>query len=260
MNKNQTSLAVNNLTKFYSGIAGSKIHVLDELSFLINTGNENIISILAPFGAGKSTLLKIICGIEEPDSGEILLNKKKYSSCDSDIILIPEEPSSFPWLNVEQNINLALNLTNKNEYKINDLVSFAGLAGYEDHFPNNKSLGFRFRISLARALAVNPKIILLDDPFKKVDPETRKELYDVIKLISEKLNVIFILATTNISEAIYLSERIFMMKKNPGKIFNEMKLEKNKNDIKDETFFSIRKEIESSFKLEKVINDASFSI
>jgi ABC-type nitrate/sulfonate/bicarbonate transport system ATPase subunit len=126
------------------------------------------------------------------------------------------------------------------------------LTGYENHHPHNESLGFRFRISLARALAVNPEFILLDDPFKRMSSITKDEIYELLRSIEEKFKVSFILATTNIAEAVYLSNKIFLMKKNPGKIIEEIKLDaetlRKKGLNSHERFISLRNEIEKSFQ------------
>ena len=245
------SLELQNVSKYFIGPAGSKFNVLEDISFLIETPDDksNFISILASFASGKTTLLKIISALEKPDSGKVLLMKEPYIISSGKIPYIPEKPSSFPWLNVEQNINFV------SENKTNDLkelIDSVGLTGYENHHPHNESTGFRFRISLARALAVNPNFILLDDPFKRMSSITKDEIYELLRLIQEKFKVSFILATTNIAEAVYLSNKIFLMKKNPGKIIEEIKLDAEtlgkKGLNSHDRFISLRNEIEKSFQ------------
>ena len=151
--------------------AGARKHVLENIDFSIIQNPEagQIISILAPYGSGKSTLLRIIGGIENPSAGEVLLNNVNYKTSAQKIIYLSEEPSSFPWLNVRHNLMFASEINSNNgiEKNINNIISLVGLNGYENHFPDNASIGFRFRISLARALIINPKFILIDDSLKE---------------------------------------------------------------------------------------------
>jgi NitT/TauT family transport system ATP-binding protein len=245
------SLELQNVSKYFIGPAGSKLNVLEDISFSIETPDDksNFISILASFASGKTTLLKIIAAIEKPDRGNVLLMKEPHLRPTGKIPYIPERPSSFPWQNVEENINfVSLNKTND----LKELIDSVGLTGYENHHPHNESLGFRFRISLARALAVKPDFILLDDPFKRMSSITKDEIYELLRSIEEKFKVSFILATTNIAEAVYLSNKIFLMKKNPGKIIEEIKLDaetlRKKGLDSHERFISLRNEIENSFQ------------
>lgn len=245
-----SNLKLENISKCYPKAVGAKRNVLEDINLSIDSSEkrENFVSILASFESGKTTLLKIISAIEKPDSGKVLLQNEVYDNPTGKIVFIPEMPSSFPWLNAEQNINFIA----KNEAdKVKKLVKAVGLTGYENHHPHNESLGFRFRISLARALAINPSFILLDDPFRRMDTETKDEIYELLRNILVNFDVAFILATTNISEAIYLSSKIYLMKKKPGEIIEEIKLDADTLNAKglnrQERFVSLRNEIEKSF-------------
>lgn len=245
-----SNLKLENISKFYPKPAGAKLHVLEDITLSIETSEKDgsLVSILASFESGKTTLLKIISAIEKPDNGKVLLQNDVYDKSAGKIVFIPEKPSSFPWLNVEQNISFTTDISAN---KLKELIEAVGLTGYENHHPNNESLGFRFRISLGRALAVNPVFILLDDPFRRMDSETKDEIYELLRTVRVKFNVNIILATTNISEAIYLSDKIYLMKKNPGKIIEEIKLGAETLKIKglnrQERFISLRNDIEKSF-------------
>jgi len=261
-------LALNNVKKYFSGDGTDlafKTLVLNNISFEIQTSNESgkLVSVLAPFGAGKSTLLKIISALQKPSEGEILLNGKIYNEPRGEIAYIPEKPSSFPWLNTTQNIEFVTKETSSNKDKVNHLIDIAGLSGYEDHSPANKSFGFRFRIALARALAVNPEVILIDDSFKNMKSVTRKGIYELVLKIKEELKINFLVATTNIHEAIFLSDEILLMKKDPGTIFKKLCMDKkiaaNRFNITDD-IITARNEIESYFRGESKEDSISFSI
>lgn len=259
-------LEVKEISKSFSGPAGSKIILIDKISLSIpDEGKSGIYSVAAPFGAGKTALLKIIAALENYDEGEIILKSEKYNSPDGRIIYIPEKPSSFPWMNVEENIEFAVQ-SKKGEKSgsISDIISLVELTGYEKHIPHNKSLGFRFRISLARALALSPGIILLDDCFKNMSDETKNELYIIIKKICNKMKIFFLLATANITEAVLLSDKIFLMGKNPGIILKEISIPQSSEPIdkfrSSEIFTVLKKEIEATFKSRYIYPSINISI
>jgi ABC-type nitrate/sulfonate/bicarbonate transport system ATPase subunit len=248
-------LEVNNITKYFKGETGSKQLILENLSFSISE-EHNITSILAPFGGGKTTLLKILSGLDSDYMGEILLNGDKIKN---KFPFIPEKPVSFPWLNVSGNIRLFITMHEKNlkssSVNLQELIDLTGLTSYEDHFPHNKSYGFRFRISLARALAVSPQIILLDDPFKLMDSETKDEIFKLIKKISSLNKTKFILASSNITETALLSDRILVINMKPGHLSGEIIIDQYKKRLEQ-----IKDEIQEILQKETMINATNFSI
>ncbi|HVO74637.1 MAG TPA: ATP-binding cassette domain-containing protein [Ignavibacteriaceae bacterium] len=259
-------LQVKNLSKYYSRHGLEKLPVLESINFSIEESkNGRIISILAPFRTGKTTLLKIISALEMPSEGEVLLFGRKYENPDGEIAYLPEKPSHFPWLNVEENIKLISQIKDEKLpfETVKKIISLIGLTGYEDFIPHNKSYGFRFRAALGRALAANPKIILLDDVFKNIDTESRDELYMMLNEIKNELKLTFILTTTNVTESILLSDQIFLMYGKPGKMLMEIdpdKLKKASGNVKTEEFTSIRKEIETAYQVENFGSSINISI
>lgn len=265
MSKDMNILELRSITKIFSDEYGTKKKVIEDISLTIQADAPKITSILASFEGGKSTLLKIIAGIEKPDSGVVILNNGKYLQPDGKIVLIPEKSASLPWLNVRKNIELACRLEtcrkNERRYEINDLINLVGLSGYENHYPHNDSFGFRFRISLARALLFNPVVLLLDDCFKKMDQTVREEIYELVYKISEQTGTYFLIATTNVSEAIRLSGRILMMSKHPAKIYQEILIpDKFIYDYKSEMFTEYRRKVEDAFNAENKPGIINFSI
>lgn len=248
------NIAVENLSKEYTDEVGYRINLLKDVSFTVDKGS--VTSIVAPTGSGKSALLKIIAGLEDKTSGTINYNENQKN------IFIPSKPSSFPWLNVRQNISF--DIENVDQTRTNELVKLVGLEGYEDHYPHNRSVGFRFRISLAASLIRNPQLIILDEPFNEMDSATKGEIYLLIKKVNESLGITFLLGTTNISEAIFLSDKVYLMKKNPGEIIDEMNIDLGKSrslDIMDtDAFIDSRRKIENTFKTNKTQKLFTFSI
>lgn len=234
-------IEIKNLSKEFVDGFGFKTPVIKNLSFTIQ--DEKITSIISPKGAGKTTLLKIISGLEETTSGSI--NKEENQK----IFYVPSVSQSFPWLNVRENISFGLTKIDDNENK--RLISLVGLEGYDLHHPNNKSYGFRFRISLARSLAHQPSLILLDEPFNLMDIETKEEIFSLIREVNKSEKVTMLLATSSITEALVISDKIFLMKKNPAEIFSELEIDlpvvRDESIITSEKFVLLRTKIVNSF-------------
>jgi len=220
-NNNQT-IEIVNLSKYIEKDFGYRKLIFENLSFKIQTDYEHkIFSFLSPFGSGKTTLLKLICGLEKPSSGEIYFNNELLDISKKEITFIPTFPSSLPWLSVKENLELIFKINSKKiDYElINETIKLVGLDGYENFTPNKNSIGFRLRISLARAILNQPSLILLDEPFGKLDYETKNEIYNLLTDLKLKLNISFIIATSSISESVELSDEIFVL--NPNN-FSEM--------------------------------------
>jgi ABC-type nitrate/sulfonate/bicarbonate transport system ATPase subunit len=235
-------IEIKNITKIYSDEFGSKIKLFSDLSFSVTA--SKVTSIIAPVGSGKSSLLKIISGIDREYSGQIIRQRE------GKVILIPSEPSSFPWLSVKENILFG---TGKNaSVNIDEIISLVGLEGYENHYPDNRSIGFRFRISLARSIAHNPVCLCIDEPFTKMDDESKIEIYQLIRQINDKTGITILLTTTNISEAVFLSDKLYLMSKDPGRIFSTLDINfqgiRNASLFNSDIFISYREQIESLFK------------
>jgi ABC-type nitrate/sulfonate/bicarbonate transport system ATPase subunit len=200
--------------------------------------------------------MKIISGLDYDFEGVILLKGNKVVN---KLPFIPEKPSSFPWLDVEGNIKLVFRMLEEigsnSGYKLQELIDLTGLTGYENHFPDNKSYGFRLRISLARALAASSDIILLDDPFKLMDHETKDELFQLIKRISIEKKIKFLIATSNVTDALINSDKIFLMYKNPKDVVLEISVDKNNRGLEQ-----IKNEIRELLEKENIINMTNFSI
>lgn len=232
-------IKIKNISKIYTDEVGYKIHLLENVSFTIN--KNEFVSILAPKGSGKTSLLKIISNLNDYTKGDIENPNK--------VVFIPSQPSSFPWLNVLENIKFHSQL---NSDEIQEIINLVGLSGYEDHFPDNNSEGFRFRISLGRALAHFPDIVVIDEPFNSFNSETRKEVYSLLRSVFNRKEISIVLGTTNISEAILLSDKIYLMKKSPGEIINEVNIElpkdRNIKLFESSDFIDIRTQIERTFR------------
>jgi len=231
-------IEISSLNKDFIDQTGFTVHLLEDISLEIE--KDKISSILAPKGSGKSTLLKIISGLEGID-------KNNFLNRDKVISYIPSRASSFPWLDVRENI--VYNLPSVTDKKFSKAISAVGLDGYENHHPRNDSIGFRFRIALGRALIRKPELIVIDEPFNEMPSDTRQEIYDLLLTVKRELALTILIGTSNISEAVLLSDIIYLMDKNPGRIIGRMdnilNPERTTGIIEDESFITQRSEVEN---------------
>lgn len=257
-----------NISKDYEGSSGSHHNVLSDINLkLYETSNEGyIVTLIGRVNSGRSTLLKIISGIESQTSGTKKILGEEYNSADGRIIYIPEKPSSLPWLNVRENIEFVLEQKKITIDKtiVEKIINDVELTGYENHLPDDKSPGFRFRISLARALAVNPKIILLDEPFLRMSTETKSEIFSLLKSVCKNYQVAFILATINIIDSFILSKILFLLSRDTGTIFDKMDVELGNSTLhsplKDEKFLDLLNRVELKLREKNINETITFSV
>lgn len=198
----------------------SETEAIKNTNFSVDSGE--FVSIVGPSGCGKTTILSMIAGLLKPTSGEILLDGEKITKISTNVGYMLQRDNLFEWLTVNQNIKIGLKINhNKNcmsDQKLNELIKKYGLSGFEKAKPNELSGGMRQRVSLIRTLALNPKLLLLDEPFSALDYQTRlavqNDIYSIIR--SEKKTAI--LVTHDISEAIVMSDRIIVLSERPGTV------------------------------------------
>jgi NitT/TauT family transport system ATP-binding protein len=194
---------------------------LEGISLSVNPGE--FISLVGPSGCGKSTALRLIAGLIQPDKGAVA-----FPGGRPQIGFVFQEPTLMPWARALENARLPLDLEGISRRKANDLALHAlarvGLAGFEGAFPRELSGGMRMRVSVARALASGPKLLLMDEPFAALDEFTRQSLNDdLLKLWAEdQLTVIFV--THSVYESAYLSSRVAVMTPRPGRIAADITL------------------------------------
>lgn len=189
------NIKIESLSKNYSDIYGHTTQLFKNISFNIEIGK--VTTLLAPKGTGKSTLLKMIAGLDENNN----ITETR--------IFIPQKPSSFPWLNVSDNI--LFNMKNVDNKIFKTILNFIGLAGYADHFPNNSSVGFRFRISLARAIINQPELILIDESISSLRLKRKFEIYSLLRKVTSEMGIPILYSTSSVSEAIRLSDKILLI-------------------------------------------------
>jgi len=208
---------IQNLTKTYSG---GEVVALQEINLEVRA-NESL-CILGPSGCGKTTLLRILGCLISRDCGEILLDGETLNAPRPDVAVVFQHFGLFPWKSLEENIGYGLTLRGKPKGETREIVGryiqLMGLQGFEKSYPYQLSGGMQQRAGLARALAVNPSLLLMDEPFGSLDAQTREMMQEELLRIleSEKKTMIFV--THSIDEAILLGDRIVVMSCRPGRI------------------------------------------
>ena len=227
--------------------------------FDIDVEEGEFLSIVGPSGCGKSTFLNILLGLLKPDSGEVLMHGKKITGPGSDRAMVFQEFGLLPWRTVQNNIELGLELKRTSAAKrrtvAERLVSLVGLGGFENHYPHELSGGMKQRVGLARALATDPDVLLMDEPFAALDAQTRDLMQVELLRIWREARKTVLFVTHQIDEAIYLSDRVMVMSKRPGrakKSFTveltrpreyEMRVTPEFNDLKLEIWNTLKDEI-----------------
>ena len=188
----------------------------------LEVAENDFVTILGPSGCGKSTLLRIVAGLDHPTSGEVRLDGKPITGPGADRGMVFQSYTLFPWLTVEQNVCFGLREKNMPLPEQREIAAHfigkVGLKGFEQHFPKQLSGGMQQRTALARALANNPRILLMDEPFGALDHQTREMMQELLQDIweAERKTVLFV--THDIDEAIFMGNRVVVMSARPGRI------------------------------------------
>ncbi len=206
-------------------------------------GEGQFTSLLGKSGCGKSTILRYIAGLQQPTSGDIYVYGKKKAE-DYRVPMIFQQYSSFPWMSVIENVALPLIVKNvaKSEAfdKAEEMIKVVGLVGHENKWAKYPLLsgGQLQRVAIARSLIANSQILLLDEPFSALDIKNKAELQNVLLNIfyNDQIDVTFIFVTHDIREAVYLSNRIYIMKTNPAEIYKEYKIDLGKMRTQESKF------------------------
>ena len=199
-----------------------RLRVVDDVSYAIHDGE--FVSVIGPSGCGKTTMLNIVAGFVEPTSGSVRLDGQPISAPGPDRGVIFQEYGVFPWLTVKQNIAFGLKLRasrvppGEREAICDRYMSLMGLAEFADAWPKTLSGGMRQRLAIARAYAVKPEFLLMDEPFGALDAQTRSAMQDLLLEVLQAEGKTVMLITHSVEEAVYLSNRIIVMTARPTRI------------------------------------------
>lgn len=225
-------LSTKNLTRtFNQGQSGFK-----NMNFTIENGE--IIGVLGTSGCGKSTLLRVLASLDDGYEGEFEIHGQDSNN---KIGMIFQEPRLMPWLSVQDNICFGKPSTKQRE-RTEELIELVGLTGFEEHFPKDLSGGMAQRTAIARSLLTEPNVLLLDEPFSALDAFTKMTLQDLLLSIWKKQKTTMVLVTHDIDEALYLCDRIFILRGQPGELYAEITIEKGKPRSRGDLVLAEKKE------------------
>ena len=217
---------INNLSKTFHTLKEETLAVKD---FSLDIDEGEFVVLVGPSGCGKSTILSTLAGLIKPSEGEIIYNPTKIIDDRPSIGYMLQQDHLFPWRTILQNVVLGLEIQNKKTKKsiakTQELLDIYGLGDFKNHYPNQLSGGMRQRAALIRTLAVDPEILLLDEPFSALDYQTRLAVSDDIGSIIKSERRTAIMVTHDISEAISLADRVVVLSKRPGSVKKIHKIE-----------------------------------
>ena len=233
------AITLNKLTKTYANrrrvprseddplqSKGDRLSVLKEIDLSIQDGE--MVCILGPSGCGKSTLLRIIAGFETPSGGQVEIDGKPVRGPSADHIFVFQHSGLFPWMTVAENVGLGLRLINAHQdrhLQIMEFIEMVELEGFEQHYPYQLSGGMQRRAELARALAVNPDILIMDEPFSGLDFLTHMKMREEVVNMHAYIQKTILMVTHNIDDALIMGDRIVILGESPTRVMMDRTLD-----------------------------------
>lgn len=206
------------------GLNGQAIEAISGVSLEVKPGD--FVTVIGPSGCGKSTLLNIVAGFLRPTVGEALLDGRRIDKPGADRGVVFQQYSLFPWMTVRKNVEFGLKMQglniNARESAARGLLGMAGLLAFENHYPEQLSGGMKQRVGIVRALATSPQVMLMDEPFGALDSQTRTVMQEILTNMWQQLQLSVLFITHDIEEAIFLSEKVYVMTARPGRIKAEI--------------------------------------
>lgn len=241
-----SKVEVNHLTKSFGSLK-----VLDDISFQVNDGD--FLCIVGPTGCGKTTFLNSLVKLYDIDDGEILINGEEVDLNKHSIAYIMQEYSTMSWLTVKENVQFGMKVRKFSKEKLNrkteEVLKMVGLDKFADYYPEQLSASMLQRVSIARAFAVEPDLLLMDEPYGQLDLELRFRLEDELIRIWQETKTTIIFITHNIEEAVYMSQRIMVLTNKPTKVkedfVNPLPLPRN---VTEEKFIEMRNKVTNLIK------------
>ena len=234
-------IRVDNLTKKFGDLV-----VLNKINFTINDGE--LVSIVGPTGCGKTTFLNCMSKLIEPTDGNIYIDGEVASPSRHNISFVFQEPTALPWRTVAENVAYGMELKHfpkeKKARRLEEILKLVGLSDTADLYPNQVSASMMQRIAVARAFAVNPDLLLMDEPYGQLDVKLRFYLEDELVKLWQTLKSTVLFVTHNIEEAVYLSDRILVLSNKPTSVRAEVVVDLQRpRDVTSSEFIEIRKEV-----------------
>jgi len=206
------------------GRNGQSTEAVSGVSLEVKPGD--FVSVIGPSGCGKSTLLNIVAGFLKPSAGKTSLDGRPIDGPGADRGVVFQQYSLFPWMTVRKNVEFGLKMQghaqNARESAARGLLGMAGLLHFENHYPDQLSGGMKQRVGIVRALATSPQVLLMDEPFGALDSQTRTVMQEILTNMWQQLQLSVLFITHDIEEAIFLSEKVYVMTSRPGRIKAEI--------------------------------------
>ena len=245
---------IRNISKNFAGPKGELL-ALENISFTIE--DKEFLAIIGPSGCGKSTILRMIAGLDTPSKGQVLFQGKPIKGPNPQISMVFQNFALLPWKTAKENILVALGNRNlspeQREETARNVLKRLGLEGFEDDYPNELSGGMKQRVGMARALAVAPDVLLMDEPFSSLDEITARELREEVLRIWRDRTAqpdTFVIVTHLVEEAVLLADRIVVMSPRPGRVIGEVKVDiprPRPDYVRSPIFFQYIDQIEDLF-------------
>jgi NitT/TauT family transport system ATP-binding protein len=217
---------VDGVSKTYVDRTGQPVRALDGIDLSVES--EEFAAVLGPSGCGKSTLLNLIAGLLTPSAGAIWLDGE-LAPGRATTAMVFQEFALFPWRTVQANVEFGLEEMRvppaARTRRARAFIELTGLAGFESRYPHQLSGGMRQRVGIARALAVEPAVLLMDEPFSALDAQTRQLMQEELLTIWERTRQTIVYVTHNIHEAVYMADRVVVLSRRPGRVLAEVKVE-----------------------------------
>jgi len=213
------SIEIKNINKSFVG-RGKNLSVLEDINLTIDDGE--FVCLLGPSGCGKTTLLRLIAGLDNPTSGEVVANGEVVEKPSGDRAVIFQQYSLFPWLTVLQNVTFGLEMSGgskeENIQAAERYLQSVGLLEFKDSYPHELSGGMKQRVAIIRSLLNHSPILLMDEPFSALDMQNRHKLQEQLIGVWKRFENTIVFVTHDVDEAVYLADKIVLLDKNPGKI------------------------------------------
>ena len=213
-------LVISNLSHAHHTTTGHRLLALHKVD--LQVGKGEFVAVIGPSGCGKTTLLNIIAGLIKPTYGNVLVDQVPVIGPTGSVGMVFQHPMLLPWRTLMENVCWGLELRGTSRpdaaMMARRVIEMVGLSGFEEYHPNNLSVGMQQRANLARALGLDPQLILMDEPFASLDAQTREVMQHELVRIWEATRMTILFVTHSIDEAVYLADRIYVFTKRPGKV------------------------------------------
>ena len=244
-NGQQDLLTIRGVTKRFT-VGDDEVEALAPIDLAIPKGE--FVCMIGASGCGKSTLLRIIAGFEEPTTGEVAIDGKPVTGPGSDRGMVFQDYALFPWMTVRQNISFGPRQRHLPREEIDkttdEFVRMVGLERFADRYPNQLSGGMKQRVAIARVLANNANILLMDEPFGALDALTREQLQNELLQIWKRTGVTTIFVTHSVEEAVLLADRVLVMSAGPGRIDSDFRIDLPRpRDVSSPEFNALRRDV-----------------